>query len=144
MRKRCVYCKRLYQPDPRLTGKQKTCGSEACQKERRRENARKWRGDNPDYDSGEYRKIRHLHRRGWKRQYWETHPEYRKHHAEYMRWWRGMKKLPEESVRVPYRDIAVTYCKQKTSVDITSVRVPYRVMASILLCSKDLSSILQA
>jgi hypothetical protein len=143
VRKRCPHCKKLFIPDPRLKGKQKTCGGTECQKARRRENAKKWRSKNPDYDDRSYREVRFRTQRFWKRQYWATHPEYRKHHAEYMRQWRGMKKLPDSFVRVPYREIELTCCKQTTFLDITSVRVPYRVIESNLLNLKENISILQ-
>ena len=140
MRKRCPHCKKLFTPDPRLKGKQKTCGGTECQKARRRENAKKWREKNPDYDDRTYRKARFRTRthHAWKRHYWATHPEYRQHHAEYMRQWRGIKKLSGRTVRVPYREIELTCCKQKTFFNITSVRVPYRVIESMLLKTKDL------
>ena len=143
MRKRCSYCKKLFTPHPRLKGKQKTCGSAECQKARRCENAKEWRKKNPDYDTTGYRVIRHRDRREYKRWYWSTHPEYRKHHAEYMRQWRGMKKLPDSVVRVPYRDIELNYCKHSTFLNITCVRVPYRVIESNLLNLKKNRSILQ-
>jgi hypothetical protein len=133
VRKRCPYCKRHFKPNPRLKDRQKTCGRDWCQKERKRINAQKWREQNPDYDTQGYRKQRHRNRREWKRQYWATHPGYRKHHTEYMRQWRKMKKMPDQSVRVPYLDIEVTYCKKRTLLEITSVRVPYRVIEAILL-----------
>ena len=144
MRKRCPYCKKLFKPNPRLKGNQKTCGREACQKARRRDNAKRWRAKNPGYDTKEYRKVRHRNRNDYKRQYWASHAAYRKYHAEYMRLWRKMKKLPATSVRVPYRDIELTCCKQKTTFEITCVRVPYRVIESILLYTNDFRVPLQA
>lgn len=137
MRKRCSYCRKLYRPDPRQKGGQKTCGSDDCQKQRRRDNARLWRKRNPEYDSREYRDSRQPDRREWKRKYWASHPEYREHHKEYMRRWRGMQKLPENRVSVPYRDITITYSKQSTFIEISRVSVPYRVIESILLNNKE-------
>jgi len=48
-----------------------------------------------------------------------------------------MKKLPENRVRVPNRDIELTYSKQSTFLEIRHVRVAYRVMAPILLKTND-------
>ena len=137
VRKRCPYCRRLFRADPRQKSMQKTCGAGECQKKRRKENARRWREKNPGYDSSEYRDMRHRDRREWKRKYWASHPEYRHHHAEYIRQHRGVKRLPENSVSIPYREIEVKYSKQSTILEITGVRVPYRVMESILLKTKD-------
>ena len=125
MRKRCIYCKKIFSPDPRQKGMQKTCGSRNCKKKRKQENAKRWREENPDYDTSEYRKARCKKRRTYKRDYWATHPEYRKRHAEYMRRWRGMQKVPENRVRDPYPVIAFNYCKHNTYLEITSVKIPY-------------------
>ena len=139
MRKRCCYCKKLFYPSPRQKGKQKTCGGDECQKKRRRDNGRAWREKNPDYDSSEYRSARRRDRREQKRQYWAAHPEYRRWHTEYVRTWRRMKKLPENRVRVPNPVIELNYCKESTYLKITSVRVPYRDIAPILLQRKGLN-----
>ena len=137
MRRRCVYCNKLYRPDPRQKCKQKTCGSGDCQRKRKRDNAREWRKKNPGYDTKRYRETRQPDRREWKRRYWASHPEYRRHHAEYMQIWRKMKRIPEHRVRIPYRDIELTYDKQSINLEIRSVRVPYRVIESILLNTKE-------
>ena len=142
-KKRCPYCKKLYWPDPRQKKKQKTCGTEDCQRQRRRENAREWRKKNPGYDSKEYREARQPAHCEWKRKYWASHPEYRLRHSEYMRQWRGMRKLPENRVRVPYRDIELTLSKQSTFIEISCVRVPYRMIAHKLQETKDYEGILR-
>lgn len=143
MRKRCPHCKKLFTPNPRLKGKQKTCGREECQKARRRENAKKWREKNPDYDDRTYREARFRTHRTWKRHYWATHLECRQHHTEYMRQWRGMKKIPLKVVSIPYRDIVLNCCKQTTFFNITGVSIPYRVIESMLLKTKDYGEPLQ-
>ena len=140
VRKRCIFCKKLFYPDPRQKGMQKTCGSDICKKKRKQKNAKSWREKNPGYDTSEYRRARHKNRRAYKRQYWATHPDYRKRHAEYMRRWRGMRKVPEDRVRDPYPVIAFNYCKQSTYLEITGVRVPYPDIASINNISKNLAS----
>ena len=140
MRKRCCYCKRLFSPDPRQKGKQRTCGRQECKRRRRRDYGKIWREKNPDYDTSDYRKARRKDRRERKRRYWATHPAYRRWHAEYVRRWRKMKKLPEKSVKVPNPEIEYNYCKEGTYLKITSVRVPYPDIAPILFQKKHLIS----
>lgn len=53
-----------------------------------------------------------------------------------------MRKLPENGVRLPYREIEVNYCKQSTILAITGVKVPYRVIESILLNTKKYDPVL--
>lgn len=45
----CSICRRWFDPDPRVGGRQKACKAPACQKERRRRGQAGWRGRNPDY-----------------------------------------------------------------------------------------------
>ncbi len=45
-RRRCVCCKRLFRPDPRLGPHQRTCGAPACQRERHAASCRRWRRRN--------------------------------------------------------------------------------------------------
>lgn len=56
-RRRCVCCKTLFRPDPRLGPRQRTCGAPACQRARHAASCRRWRRRNravtrthyPDY-----------------------------------------------------------------------------------------------
>ena len=132
MRKRCIYCKKLFFPNPRQKGKQKTCGGKECKKKRRCDYSRTWRKENQDYDTGEYRKARRRNRREWSRHYWATHPGYRKWHADYVKVRRRMKKLRKRSVRIPNPDIELNFCKQSTYLKITSVTIPYPDIEPIL------------
>ena len=132
MRKRCVYCRRLFDEDPRQKGKQKTCGSEQCKLKRRCENARRWRAQHPGYDTSEYRRVRHRDRREWRRRYWASQPEYREHHRRYMRHWRERKKQHFSGVRIPYPEIEVNCCREGDYLKVTGVRIPYPVLGGIL------------
>ena len=42
-RRRCVCCKNLFRPDPRVGPRQRTCGAPACQRERHVVSCRRWR-----------------------------------------------------------------------------------------------------
>ena len=47
-RKRCPYCRCLFQPDPRVSTRQWACRKTSCQAERRRETQRRYRAAHPD------------------------------------------------------------------------------------------------
>ena len=46
----CTECRRWFLPDARVGERQRTCGTAACQKARREQTHRAWRGRNADYD----------------------------------------------------------------------------------------------
>lgn len=45
-RRRCVSCKTLFRPDPRVGPRQRTCGAPACQRQRHAASCRRWRRRN--------------------------------------------------------------------------------------------------
>lgn len=47
-RKRCKWCKGLFEPDPRAKGRQRYCSKPGCQTKRQRQNEQAWRIKNPD------------------------------------------------------------------------------------------------
>jgi hypothetical protein len=66
--KRCDYCGKLFIPDVRVGERQKAC-SPACQRVRKKENNRAFRGRNPEYWLGRYEEVKE-----WRRK----HPDYQK------------------------------------------------------------------
>jgi len=42
-RHRCICCKSLFRPDPRVGSRQRTCGAPACQRQRHAASCRRWR-----------------------------------------------------------------------------------------------------
>lgn len=61
VRKRpCRICRRWFRPDPRAGDRQRACGSESCQAERRRRAVAAWRARHRGYDR-EDRLRRRLH-----------------------------------------------------------------------------------
>jgi hypothetical protein len=46
----CRICRRWFRPDPRVGGRQRTCGAVACQRAWHRRSCRDWRRRHPDYD----------------------------------------------------------------------------------------------
>lgn len=69
--KRCPYCRKLFEPDPRTKYKQRVCSGIECQKKRRRETQKKWRDKNPTYFKNRYK-----HTRKWL----DAHPDYLKNY----------------------------------------------------------------
>ena len=57
-RRRCQFCKELFEPDPRTKGKQRYCSKEACQSKRQRQNEKAWRLNNPDCLQEQYERSR--------------------------------------------------------------------------------------
>ncbi len=50
----CKICRKWFMPDPRQSGRQKTCGDLACQKENHRRQCEQWNRKNPDYFKANY------------------------------------------------------------------------------------------
>lgn len=48
-RRRCEVCQELFSADRRVGNRQRVCGRESCQRERRRRTQAAWRQRNPDY-----------------------------------------------------------------------------------------------
>ena len=48
-KKPCRICRRWFQPDPRVGGRQRACGKPECQTARRQKTQANWRERNPDY-----------------------------------------------------------------------------------------------
>jgi hypothetical protein len=53
-----VSCGRYFRPDRRLGERQKCCGAEKCQRERKRMRDKVWRCKNPDYFQGRYEYVK--------------------------------------------------------------------------------------
>ena len=50
----CRICRKWFLPDPRQSGRQKTCGDSACQKENHRRQCEHWNRKNRDYFKANY------------------------------------------------------------------------------------------
>jgi hypothetical protein len=48
-KKRCCVCRKSFRPDNRVRDRQRACGRESCQRQRRRETQARWRARNPTY-----------------------------------------------------------------------------------------------
>ena len=78
--KRCYCCGEVFESDPRQKNEQKTCGKIECQKQRRRENSRRWRRKNKDYYKERYA--------SYGKEWLKNHPgylkDYRRNHPDYV------------------------------------------------------------
>lgn len=77
-RKRCCCCGELFRSDPRQKEKQITCGKPECQKQRRRDNSRRWRKNNKDYGKKRYPFVKEWLKNhpGYLKNYRQSHPAY--------------------------------------------------------------------
>lgn len=48
-KKRCCVCRKSFRPDSRVRDRQRACGRESCQRQRRRQTQARWRSRNPTY-----------------------------------------------------------------------------------------------
>jgi hypothetical protein len=53
--KRCRYCGRFFEPDPRVGERQQACGREPCRRASKKAAQRRWRENNPGYFANHYR-----------------------------------------------------------------------------------------
>jgi hypothetical protein len=86
-RRRCPFCRRWYNPDPRLKERQQTCGNAECRREHKQESNRQWRAKNPEYFRGVYphQKEKYGTRAEYMRHYREQHPDYVQRNAAFVR-----------------------------------------------------------
>jgi hypothetical protein len=136
----CCICGKRFEPHPRLSNQQRTCGHASCQKRRRCINSRNWRAKHPEADDAVYRRIRRRDRRAYRRKYWATHPHARLHHAVYMRQWRARRRMATSGVRDPYRDTRVKLPDINTYLQVMDVREANRVITVKLVSPKELMS----
>ena len=60
-RKRCLSCRKLFDPDPRTKGHQRYCSKVECQTVRQRKNEKDWYWRNPECVAGQKRKWQQKH-----------------------------------------------------------------------------------
>ncbi|MDI6731551.1 MAG: hypothetical protein QME05_03080, partial [Candidatus Margulisbacteria bacterium] len=77
-KRRCHFCQRWFQPNPRNPHRQQTCSSPACQRKRRAENNRQWQRKNSGYGKGRKQKIC-----TWAKEYPDYWRKYRREHPDY-------------------------------------------------------------
>jgi len=102
-KKRCRYCGRQFQPDPRTARFQKACSRAPCQRARKRQKLLRWRVLHPEYARRYQPKMR-----AWAKAYPDYWRHYRAGHPDY-------------SQRDQYRRITARK-RAKVSANETSIR----------------------
>jgi hypothetical protein len=72
-RRRCRQCGEFFRPDPRVGARQRTCGADACQRARRRQNVADWLDRHPEYRAAEAARVG---------RWLEAHPGYLKSYRD--------------------------------------------------------------
>ena len=120
-RRRCPFCRRWFDPHPRLKQRQKTCGQRDCSRRQKRKSNEQWRRENPGYFHGVYpqQKEKYGTRFDYRRRYRQQHPDYVQRNAAFVRKWR--QRLRSTPVSSTSRDLRVTIESEKTSLRIAHV-----------------------
>ena len=96
--KRCPYCWRLFEPDPRTEYEQRACFGVECQKKRKRDAQKKWCDQNPAYFQGQYPRVK---------KWIDEHPDYlknyRRNNLNYVRTHKKEEKSQEEGLTLEAR-----------------------------------------
>jgi hypothetical protein len=76
-KRRCRFCRQLFDPSPRLGDRQVACSSRECQKARKKANQENWVRRQPEYFKGRYANTKI-----WLEQHSSYLAEYRRQHPE--------------------------------------------------------------
>jgi hypothetical protein len=120
-RRKCPFCRRWFDPHPRLKQRQKTCGQRDCRRQQKRKSNEQWRRENPAYFRGVYaqQKEKYGTRSDYRRHYRQQHPDYVQRNAAFVRKWR--QRLTSAPVSSTSCDLRVTIESEKTSLRIAHV-----------------------
>lgn len=77
-KKRCLFCHVSFLINPRVGERQKTCGSQACQKALKGANNRRFRDRNPEYYRQDFARLKDwlADHPGYLQAYRQSHPDY--------------------------------------------------------------------
>lgn len=123
-RSRCPHCRLLFDPDPRLKGRQRTCGRKECRRNQKIRANQEWRSQHQDYFQGVYPQQKEIYgtRAEYKKEYRRRNPDYVCRNAAFVRKYRERhRNAQSEPVSHTSRDIRLTLWKEKGSVSITHV-----------------------
>ena len=123
-RRRCPHCRCLFIPNPRIKGRQKTCGKQQCRRELKRQSNKDWRSQHSDYFQGMYSHQKEVYgsRAAYKKQYRKQHPDYVRRNAAYVKKWRmrQRERAPAPVSHTSY-DIQLSLWSQWSNVSISQV-----------------------
>ena len=83
----CTTCSHSFISHPKVGARQKTCGSPACQKSRKKDTNAQWRLNNPEYSNNDYARVKACLEKnpGYLKRYRQNHPEYVKKNRDAQR-----------------------------------------------------------
>jgi hypothetical protein len=122
--RRCPVCRRLFIPDPRVKGRQKTCGRQECRREQKQRFDEQWRSENREYFRGMYPQQKQAYgtRAEYRRRYRKEHPDYVRRNAAFVKKYKARRReIGSERVSSTSCDLRVTVCSQTSNVSITQV-----------------------
>lgn len=122
--RRCPFCRVLFIPDPRVKGRQTTCGRQECCRERKRQSNQHWRARHPDYFRDMYPQQKDVYgtRAEYKKQYRKENPEYVRRNAAAVKKHRARGRIADpEDVSPTSCDLLLSIWGQKGNVSITHV-----------------------
>lgn len=104
LRKRCLFCRCEFRPNPRVGERQSSCGRGNCQKNRKKLAQKRWLKENPQYFHSRY----------------ENTKLWRKQHPEYQKQWRAKRRVragseiqdeiqDEIMVKTPVKSFSLTF-----------------------------------
>ena len=85
--KRCQYCRKLFEPNPRTAYEQRACFETECKKKRKKDAQRKWCEKNPTYFHAQYPRVK---------EWLDEHPGYLKNYRRNNRDHAGTGKKKEK------------------------------------------------
>ena len=123
-RRKCLFCRRLFIPDPRVKERQKTCGRQECRREQKRQLDARWRSQHRDYFRGLYphQKQAYGTRAEYRKRYRKEHPDYVRRNTAFVKKFRKCRREPvAEPVSSTSCDLRLSVWSQTSSVSITQV-----------------------
>lgn len=138
-RRRCGFCRRLFQPDPRLSTRQVACSDPECQKARKKQNQAEWLERHPGYYEGRYANTRRwlVEHPGYLARYRSRNPEKVERDNERRRKRRQIASETSADIQdsislEPTVTEALTpYLAEASSADIQDSKWPQIVVAAI-------------
>jgi hypothetical protein len=123
-RRKCLLCRRLFIPDPRVKERQKTCGRQECRREQKRRLDACWRSQHREYFRGMYPNQKQAYgtRAEYRKRYRKEHPDYVQRNTAFVKKFRKRRReRAAEPVSSTSCDLRLSVWSQTSSVSITQV-----------------------
>jgi hypothetical protein len=129
-RVRCLYCRRLFRPDPRCCSP-RACPDPACQRRRRNASHKRWRDADPEVLAD-----RRQASREWRRTHSGWMQEYRREHPEYVERNRQMQRKRRLEARLAKRVVKSSVISPQVVEKYNQFTQSLRVVKSISIASR--------